>query len=96
MGLKFTRDFKRIIDELTESILKIHSFYQFFEMSEEEWLGLGEDEKRECARTLADDVFYALGVDPIVEISEGVIEYYKSNNFIQITSKNNIVGIVKL
>ena len=96
MGLRFTREFKRIIEELTDSILKIDCFYQFFEMSKQEWLALTEEEQKECAKTLADDVFYALGMDPKVEISSGMVEFFKESNSIHVTSKGTVVGIVKL
>jgi carbamate kinase len=96
MGLRFTREFKRIIEELTEAILKIDNFYQFFEMSKQEWLALTEEEQKEVAKTLADDVFYALGMDPKVEICGGIIEFLKENNIIQVSSKECILGIIEL
>ena len=96
MGLRFTREFKRIIEELTEAILKIDCFYQFFEMSKQEWLALTEEERKECARTLADDVFYALGMDPKIQISEGIVEFSKDSNSIKVTSKGSNVGVIIL
>jgi xylose isomerase len=96
MGLRFTREFKRIIDELSEGILKIDSFYELFEMTEKEWVCLSDEEKKECARTLADDIFYALGMDPIVEVAQGQVQYYRKENTIKVTSKENILGLIQL
>ncbi|WP_163192978.1 hypothetical protein [Clostridium thermarum] len=96
MSLKFSREFKRIIDELTEGILKIESFYELFEMSEEQWAGLNDSEQKECARTLADDIFFALGMNPIVEVAQGSVQYVKEENVIKVSSNNNILEIIQL
>ncbi|CAM3412416.1 hypothetical protein [Marinicrinis lubricantis] len=75
MGVKFGREYEQIHQELTEAISKIDKFYEMFEMSEFHWSHLAEDEQHKCAATLADDIFYALGEDPEIEVGSGKITY---------------------
>lgn len=61
MGVKFNREYQDIIDEMIPAIASIEDCHMFFDMTLEEWSALEDQEKVECMRTLADDLFYGLG-----------------------------------
>ena len=96
MALTYTREFKRIIEELAEGIMKINSFYEIFDMSKNDWDALSIEEKFECARTLADDVFYALGKEPVMPMCDAIIQYDKSEGIIRIMENNKNIYNVAL
>jgi hypothetical protein len=96
MGIKYTREYKTIIDELTLSIMQIDNFYEFFEMSVEDWKLMEDSEKKECARTLADDIFYGLGEESNLEVGQGVVNYNKEREVIEVINKNTSINSVRL
>ncbi len=75
MGVKFGREYNDIVSDLTAAMGHIRDCYEFFEMSEEDWIQMGKDEQTECLKTLADDVFFALGSDPILHVGKGLLVY---------------------
>lgn len=96
MGIKYAREYKKIIDELTSAIQQIDGFYEFFEMSKEDWNLMDNSEKKECAKTLADDIFYGLGEEPILEVGQGSITYHKDISVIEVFNKNTAIVTVSL
>lgn len=95
MAIKYDRDYKDIIDELSNYIYKIDNFYEFFEMTKVDWSNYDEHEKKEFAKTLADDIFYALGSEGSIEIINSIVRYNEDKAVIEILSNNNI-SIVSL
>ena len=96
MGVKFNREYADIVNDLVEAIITIDDAYEAFEMEREEWLSLDDGEKRECVRTLADDLFYGLGEDPRLEVGSGKVEYDRQHHVIKISAVPQVVRIVKL
>lgn len=96
MSLKFSREYKRIIEEIADCLLNIKEIYSFLGMEKSTWEELEDEDKIEFTKTLADDIFYALGQEPIVEIGDDKIEYSKEKSEIYIISKNSIIKTVKL
>lgn len=82
MGVKFNREYEDISNELTEAIYKIEDFYTFFEMNSMDFNALDEEERKDCAKTLADDLFYGLDVENIITVGIGNIEYNKEEYII--------------
>ena len=96
VGVQFTRDYRLIVDELSEAIQRMDGFYGFLEMSAEQWNLLSDDEQKQCARALADDVIYALGGLPTVEIGDGVATYDRRRHVIKLKTGENRVHVVYL
>lgn len=96
MGVKFGREYRDIVHDLGEAIRRIDAFYDFFEMSEQDWNGLDDDEQNECVKTLADDVFYALGRDRELNVGTGHVHYIRSKHIIKVEDGNNVVTVVNL
>jgi hypothetical protein len=96
MGVKFGREYEEIVQDLCTAINGVDGFYEMFEMTEEMWSELDAEERKECLRTLADDVFYALGIDPVMEIGRGTIRYNKKNHVIQVSDGDRVVSVVNL
>lgn len=96
MGIKYTKDYEQIIDQLSEAISRVHHFYEVIDMTEADWRTLEEAEQKECIRTIADDLFYALGSDPQIEIGSGSIEYKQSSHRLVVSSEGRHVSDVLL
>ena len=96
MGLKYTREYNSVIYELVAGIKLIDKFYEFFEMSEAQWNALVNSEQDEIAKTLADDIFYALGLESHFQLGNGFIKYLAYENCIDIHNVENMVYRVNL
>jgi len=96
VGVKFNREYKEILTDLTHAVSTIPDCHDFFEMNGADWQKLREDEKVELVQTLADDIFYGLGLDPQMEVGSGQIEYDPKNHVIKVTTDPQVVHIVRL
>ncbi|MCL6606172.1 MAG: hypothetical protein K6T94_25175 [Paenibacillus sp.] len=84
MGVKHGRDYAEILVELTEAVGRITDGYLFFEMEPEEWQELPQDSKLEVWEALAEDLFFALGEEPVIPVGGGVVIYDKETHRINI------------
>jgi hypothetical protein len=96
MGIKFARDYNEIIDELTPEILRINNFYEFFDMSESDWGELDKEEQKECAKTLADDIFFGLNEEAEISLGDGAVKYDKSKNSIEVFENDVLLKHISL
>jgi hypothetical protein len=96
MGIKFAREYNDIIDELTPEILRINNFYEFFDMSKNDWEELGKDERTDCAKTLADDIFFGLNEEAEIALGDGAIKYDKSSNSIDVFENDILLKHISL
>lgn len=96
MGIKFAREYKDIIDELSTEIPSIDNFYSFFEMDESDWNQLSKDEQLDCTKTLADDIFFGLGQDPEIHLGNGSIKYLPEDNVLEIFSGDKLLKCISL
>jgi len=77
MGVKHGRDYEGILTDLTGAIGRIPDRYVFFEMDEEDWTRLDAPEQLEVDEALAEDIFYALGTQPVIPVGSGVVMHDK-------------------
>lgn len=91
MGVKHGRDYAEILNELTEAVGCISDGYVFFEMEPDEWQELPQESKLEVWEALAEDLFFALGEEPVIQVGSGVVIYDKETHRINI-----LVGEVDL
>lgn len=96
MAIKYTRDYDRILDDLSAALVSVPGFHEAFEMEAEDWNGLDDNEKAVCVRTLADDVFYVLGSDPSAPVGEGSAEYDAAHGVIKIHASSQLVHVIAL
>jgi hypothetical protein len=96
MGVRFGREYNDIIKDLTTAIREVERFYEFFDMDDDAWNRLNEEEQAECVRTLADDVFYGLGTEPTMDIGQGIVHYDISKHVITVNDGDKCVSIVYL
>ncbi|MFB5679218.1 hypothetical protein ACE3NQ_29530 [Paenibacillus terreus] len=73
MGVKHGREYEHILKELTDAVGRIPDSYLFFEMEADEWARLGGEERAEVQEALAEDLFYALGEEPVIPVGSGVV-----------------------
>ncbi|NLM35373.1 MAG: hypothetical protein GX206_08040 [Clostridiales bacterium] len=96
MALQFSREYKRIIEEIADGLSNITDVYSILDMEKTTWEDLCDQDKIEFTKTLADDIFYALGQEPIMIIGDDKVEYSKEKGEINIISQNNVIKSVKL
>lgn len=96
IGVKFGREYNDIVDDLSEAIVQVDSFYDFLDMSEQDWNRLSEFDQKECLKTLADDVFFALGNQRKIKLGRGVVFYSQQKHIITVEDGQNVTIVVKL
>jgi hypothetical protein len=96
MGVKHGREYTDIMTDLTRGLAQVKSVYAFFEMNEEDWVGMEPSEQEDCLRTLADDVFYGLGTEPVMHVGGGVIRHDKEHHTLRVHDGENLISIVYL
>ncbi|MEK3884871.1 hypothetical protein [Paenibacillus sp. PL2-23] len=96
MGVRHAREYADILKELTEAVGQIDGSYTFFEMEQEEWAVLGEEDRREVMEALADDVFYGLGEQSEIGVGSGVVIYNSKHHVIEVSQGDNVIQIVRL
>lgn len=96
MGVRFGREYDDIINELTSAIREVDQFYETFDMDEEAWRSLEEEEQNGCVRTLADDIFYGLGLESALSVGRGIIRYDNKKHIITVNNGEKCINIVYL
>lgn len=96
MGVKYAKEYTVIIDDLTDAMQEAEDCHEVFGMETADWEALNPEERRDCIRTLADDVFYGLGADPVMELGSCVVTYDRNNHVIRLAHPTNVVRIVHL
>ncbi|WP_223069315.1 hypothetical protein [Paenibacillus caui] len=84
MGVKHGRDYAFILADLTEAMGAIPDCYLFFEMESADWERLSPEEQREVREALAEDLFYALGTEPVIPVGSAVVIYDKETHRINV------------
>ncbi|MFC5699768.1 hypothetical protein ACFPVX_00625 [Cohnella faecalis] len=96
MAIRYTREYDQILDDLSRAIATVPDFYDAFEMEAADWEELSDDERSVCVRTLADDIFYALGADPEIPVGTGTASYDASHGFIKVAATDQLVHVIPL
>ena len=91
MGVKYYKEYVQIIEELASGLMRIDGFYEFFDMALEDWNLSSKEDRIGFAKTMADDLFYALGSDTKIELGSGAIKYIQEEAVIKIFNKNTFV-----
>jgi hypothetical protein len=96
MGVRHAREYAEILKDLTEAVGEIEESFTFFEMEPEEWSALGQDDRHEVMEALADDVFFGLGENPVIEVGKGVITYNGRHHIIEVSQDDKVTQIIRL
>jgi hypothetical protein len=96
MGIKFVREYNDIVEELSVEIIRINDFYDFFEMDKNDWEELSSEEQIECAKTLADDIFFGLDEEPEITLGSGAIKYIIDTDSIEVFENNILLKHISL
>ena len=70
MGVRFNREYEDILKDFTEALASIEDSAAFVEMEVSEWKQLKPIIRKEIAQTIADDLFFALGEDAIIDFGQ--------------------------
>ncbi|MCD1260033.1 hypothetical protein B5M42_014560 [Paenibacillus athensensis] len=96
MGIKFGREYKDIVEDLTDAVAQVEGSYELLEMEPQEWEELTDEERRDCLKTLADDIFYSLGADPELAVGEGAVRYDKEHHVLKVHHGEKLVSVIYL
>lgn len=96
MGIKYIREYDQINDDLTKGLLKIDNFFPLLGMDSEDWEEVSKENKYYYAKTLADDIFYALGDENTLDIGNGNIEYDQKLQTISVYKSGNLICSIEL
>ncbi|MEK4508107.1 hypothetical protein [Paenibacillus sp. FSL K6-2524] len=96
MGVKHGRDYGLILAELTEAISCISDSYIFFEMESSDWERLSAEDRHEVHEALAEDLFYALGTQSMIEVGCAVVIHDADNHVINFLIGEKELTSVKL
>ncbi|WP_422659072.1 hypothetical protein ACK8P5_00540 [Paenibacillus sp. EC2-1] len=96
MGVKHGRDYGDILKDLTEAVGRIPDSYVFFEMDSEDWGNLNDLDRNEVHEALAEDLFYALGTEPVLSVGSGVVMHDQGNHRIHILIGEEELAFVAL
>jgi hypothetical protein len=84
MGVKFGREYAAIISEFAQALGPIEEMCVFLGMDAGEWEVLGDTGRFDCIRTIADDLFYALGTEKEVSVGPARIVYDELHHRIRV------------
>ena len=96
MGLIHRREYEEIIQDLTAAILQIRDLHLFFAMETKDWDDLLNNERKELALTMADDLFYALDEEHELRIGKGRVIYLMSTSTIEVYEGHKLIETVRL
>lgn len=96
MGVKFNREYSDIINDIVMAMSTMEDCHEVLEMESSEWNLLPQEERSEYLKTLADDIFYGLGTEPILEFGNGTFKYEPNIHAIKISSGNQVVHVIHL
>ncbi|WP_169090202.1 hypothetical protein [Paenibacillus sp. PL91] len=96
MGVRHAREYADILKDLTTAVAEIEGSYTFFEMEPAEWAVLPTEDRLEVMEALADDVFFGLGEDPVIEVGSGVITYNSKHHIIEVSHDDKVTQIIRL
>jgi hypothetical protein len=97
VGVKFAREYEDIIAELVQTIGELDGCADLLEIDAEQWIELEEADRAECIRTLADDIFFGLGTEPVLPFGDGVITYDHGKHTIHIKyADDKVIRVIHL
>ncbi|GAE09271.1 hypothetical protein JCM10914_5626 [Paenibacillus sp. JCM 10914] len=96
MGVKHGRDYGDILKELTEAVGRISDSYVFLRWILRTGTGWVDSEKNEVHEALAEDLFYALGTEPVITVGSGVVMHDQANHRIHILIGEEELAFVPL
>ena len=96
MGLKYTKEYTSILNELTTALENMENLYEHLEMTLEDWQPLTKQEQLEILNTLSDDIFYALGIENKYIIGNQVIKYNEESKSLDIFTNQQLQYSISL
>ena len=96
MGLKYTKEYALIIDELTNVLEGFENLHDFFQMNSTDWKLLSKNEQIEILKTLSDDIFYALGSEDEYIIENKRVKYNRENKSLDIFVNQQLQNCISL
>jgi hypothetical protein len=96
MGVRHAREYSDILKDFTAAVAEIENSYTFFEMEPDEWAELPVSDRHEVMEALADDVFFGLGENPVIEVGSGVITYNSKHHIIEVSQDDKVTQIIRL
>jgi hypothetical protein len=96
MGLKYTKEYALIIDELTKALEDFENLQELFQMDLTDWQLFSKNQQVEILNTLSDDIFYALGSENQYIIENKKIKYNEENKSLDIFINDQLKNSISL
>jgi len=96
MDVKYGREYEDIIEELSAAIGEVEQIHDFFDMSDDDWDALDAAGRKACIRTLADDVFYGLGAEPVIELGLGAVRHDRDRHRLHVSQGEREIAVIRL
>ncbi|MGG1597236.1 MULTISPECIES: hypothetical protein [Paenibacillus] len=96
MGIKFGREYNDIINDFTDALRGVEGCCEFLEMPADDWDAMSEEEQKECMKTLADDLFYGLGVEAQMSIGDCMVTHDPKRHLIRIDQGETLTTVIYL
>ncbi|AFH66114.1 hypothetical protein ACVNS2_36115 [Paenibacillus caseinilyticus] len=96
MGIRFGREYNDIISDFTEALQGIDGCHEFLEMSAEDWNVMNSSERKECMKTLADDLFYGLGTESPMSVGGCTVTHDAKRHLIRIDHGEALTRVIHL
>ncbi|MFW6381048.1 MAG: hypothetical protein ACOCZ3_00770 [Bacillota bacterium] len=96
MGIKYTRSYRYIIQDLSQALHEVDEVYEFVEMPVDTWTTMSQQEQDDCLKTISDDIFYALDFNPTQYVGQGKVQYDRHNNILKVFDGSNCIHIIEL
>ena len=96
MGLKYTKEYTLIIDELAKALVDFENLHELFQMDLTDWQLFSKEQQIEILNTLSDDIFYALGSENQYIIENQKIKYNEENKSLDIFINDELKNSISL
>ena len=96
MGLKYKREYEKIIDELASAVSKINRLNTFIDMEQEVWENLTNQQQKRHTKTISNDIFYALGEVDKIRIGDAIIKHNTVKNMIKVNINDEFIKLINL
>jgi hypothetical protein len=97
MGVRFNREYEEILKDFSTALASLEDSAEFVEMDVNDWHKLSEKERLAIAQTVADDLFFALGEDPILEFGNTKVIYdpaFHDLTIVQSSGENQKIKLI--
>jgi hypothetical protein len=96
LGVRFNREYEDILLDFSAALAELEDSAAFVEMSIADWRKLKPKERIEIAQTVADDLFFALGDEPVLSFGDTQVVYDNQLHRLSIIKSDKSTVVINL